>query len=168
MPEQGVVEAGLRNLGRPERRVRAVPVALEREVTLLGPVEQGEVNPAPVGAESVEEAGRVGRSAVRGAPEGDPVSEFDGRELPLVEDVNVGCPRHLPVEARRAQPVMVARSNEHSQRRKLGERRTEEFRRVRSEHVLLVEVAAAAQRVHAEVCGQVANPGERLAQRLPA
>jgi len=63
---------------------------------------------------------------------------------------------------------MVARSDEYSQRRNLGERRSQELRRVRSKHVLLVQVAATAQRVRADVCGQAADPGQGLTQRLSA
>jgi len=90
MADEGVMEAGRRDLGLIEGCVGLLATSLSGEPAALRPVEERQMGASPVRPEArIEEAVRVGRRAVRGPPEGDALAEGLSRKLGLPEDMDV-------------------------------------------------------------------------------
>ena len=162
MAEEGVREAGRRQLGGVERRVRRLARLLPRQGRALRRMGEGDVHAAAVDAEPLEQVVRVGRRAVRGPPQGQPVVELHRPELRLGEDVHVRRPLDQRVRAARREPVVVARRQVDAAVRPL-ERAAQEFDGIRTDAVLFEQVARAQDRVDRLGLGEGHDLGEGIA-----
>lgn len=82
-----------------------------------------------------------------GAPNGEAVVELDGFEAGTGEDPDIGGPVGQEIEAVGAHPVMVSGTQQHRHGMEPTEHLAEERPRVGRDHVVLVEIPGAAQRV---------------------
>ena len=167
MAQEGVARSRRRR-SPPHRTGRAAASRLlPAQQAALGGVRQGQVDPVAVRPEAGEEAIRVGRRAVRGAPQGEAIGQGQRRQAGLPEEMHVRRPVGHRVRAARRQPVVVA-GREHDAAIRAGEARLQEGDGVRRDAVVLEQVAGAQDRVHALRIGQGQDAGQRLATVRPA
>ena len=166
--EERMRQAGELDVLRVERGVRLFSAALLGESRPLRSMAEGHVHAWAVRQESVEEVPGVRRRAVGGAPQRQTVAEAHGLQTRLAEDVDVGAPVGERVETVRTVPVVIARRDVDGARGEVAECRLQETRRVGRDPVVLVEVAAAKNRVGTDVTRQCRDALQRVAQRLAA
>jgi hypothetical protein len=160
--QECVADAGGRDVGRLERGMRLLPLLLPAEQAALRGVRQRQMDTVPVRAEAGKEAIGIGRCAVRGAPQGEPLDQGERGEPRLAEDRHVRRPVDQRVRALRGQPVVVARGQDDAPIRP-GEARLQEGDRVRRDAVVLEQVAGGEDRVHPLLLCQRQDAAQRLA-----
>jgi len=163
--EERMRDSGGLQFGGVERRVRLLPRLLEGECSALRGVRQCQVDAAAIGGEAREEAIGVGRGAVGGAPQGQPIGQGERGETVLGEEVHVRRPRCQRVRAAGRIPVVVTRGEVDGP---IGPReaRAQELDGVGGEAVVLEQVAGTQDRVDRLRICQLEDSRQRLAPVL--
>src|SRR5207244_1082174 len=119
------------------------------------------------GAEAVQEASGPPRSPMGGAPDVQSVLQLERCKGWLGKDVHVRAPLDTPIEASRAEEVMIAGCEQHRLGRQRLERFPEELPGISRIALVLVQVARTEQRV-CLVTGDFNDPAQGFAETLSA
>ena len=166
VPKKGVAEPCFWNLGSVEWRMLRFAFLLFREPCALGAVKERQVQAGFVDVEVLKEVPGVLGCQVGAAPQCESGGQLAALQARLSKHLHIRAPIVERVDAVRPVPVMVARRQEHLDRRQPGECVLEKRCGIGSRPLVLVEIAPAKDRICLGILGQLDNTTQGVPQAL--